>query len=33
MYAAEGEMKANIDRTAGRGSADFAAKAIQIYCK
>ncbi|MCQ2552199.1 MAG: MerR family transcriptional regulator [Clostridia bacterium] len=33
MYSAEGEMKQNIDKTAGRGTADFVAKAINVYCR
>lgn len=32
MYAAEGEFKENIDACGGVGTADFAAKAIEIYC-
>lgn len=33
MYAAGGSMTENIDRAAGEGTAEFAAKAIGIYCK
>ena len=33
MYAAGGEFTENIDRTGGDGTAVFAAKAIEIYCK
>ena len=33
MYAAEGEMKENIDAAGGSGTADFAAKAIAYYCR
>lgn len=33
MYAAEGEMRDNIDRTGGSGTARFAADAIAAYCK
>lgn len=33
MYAAEGEMKDNIDAAGGRGTAEFAARAIEVYCK
>lgn len=33
MYAAEGEMKQNIDSAGGIGTADFAASAIEIFCK
>ena len=32
MYAADGEFKDNIDAYAGAGTAEFAAKAIEIYC-
>lgn len=32
MYAAEGEMKENIDRAGGSGTAAFAAAAIEVYC-
>lgn len=32
-YAAEGAMKENIDNAGGRGTAEFAAKAIAIYCE
>jgi len=33
MYASGGEFTENIDRAAGIGTAVFAAKAIEIYCK
>ncbi|MBQ9886594.1 MAG: MerR family transcriptional regulator [Lachnospiraceae bacterium] len=33
MYASGGEFTENIDRTGGDGTAVFAAKAIEIYCK
>ena len=33
MYAANGEFTANIDRAGGKGTAEFAAEAIQIYCR
>lgn len=33
MYAAGGEFTENIDKTGGEGTANFAAKAIEIYCK
>lgn len=33
MYAAGGEFTENIDRVAGRGTAVFVAKAIEICCK
>ena len=33
MYAAGGEFTENIDKTGGIGTAAFAAKAIEIYCK
>lgn len=33
MYSAEGEMKQNIDKTAGNGTADFVARAINVYCR
>lgn len=33
MYCAPGEMKDNIDACAGRGTADFASKAIAIFCR
>ena len=33
MYAAGGEFTENIDKTGGRSTAVFAAKAIEIYCK
>ena len=32
MYAAEGEMRDNIDRAGGPGTAAFAAEAVRIYC-
>lgn len=32
MYASGGEMAENIDRAGGHGTAEFAAKAIEIYC-
>ena len=33
MYVADERFKANIDRAGGKGTAEFAAKAIEIYCK
>ena len=33
MYAAGGEMTDNIDRAGGQGTAAFAQKAIEVYCK
>ena len=33
MYACGGEFTENIDRAGGAGTAEFAAKAIEIYCK
>lgn len=33
MYVADERFKANIDRAGGAGTAEFAAKAIEIYCK
>lgn len=33
MYVADERFKANIDRAGGDGTAEFAAKAIEIYCK
>ncbi|MDO4324362.1 MAG: MerR family transcriptional regulator [Lachnospiraceae bacterium] len=33
MYAAGGEMTENIDKAGGEGTAQFAAKAIRIYCE
>lgn len=33
MYVADERFKANIDRAGGTGTAEFAAKAIEIYCK
>lgn len=33
MYVAGGEMTENIDRAGGAGTAEFACKAIEIYCK
>lgn len=33
MYGADGEFKENIDTFGGEGTAEFAAKAIEIYCK
>ena len=32
-YAAGGEFTQNIDRVGGKGTAGFAAKAIEIYCR
>jgi len=32
MYVGEGEFTDNIDRAGGKGCAEFAAKAIEIYC-
>lgn len=31
MYAADGEFRKNIDKAGGKGTAEFAAKAIEIY--
>ena len=31
MYAAEGEMKNNIDAAGGEGTAEFASRAIEVY--
>jgi hypothetical protein len=33
MYAAGGEMTDNIDRYGGEGTADFASRAIRIFCE
>lgn len=33
MYASGGEFTENIDKAAGIGTAVFAAKAIEIYCR
>ena len=33
MYASGGEMTENIDKAGGKGTAVFAANAIQVYCK
>ena len=33
MYAAGGEFTENIDNAGGKGTAEFTAKAIEIYCK
>ena len=33
MYVADERFKANIDRAGGEGTAEFVAKAIEIYCK
>ena len=33
MYVADERFKANIDRAGGAGTAEFAAKAIEIFCK
>ena len=33
MYAAGGEFTENIDKAGGEGTAEFSAKAIEIYCK
>ncbi len=33
MYAAEGEMKDNIDAYGGTGTAEFAARAIAVFCR
>ncbi|MDO5346273.1 MAG: MerR family transcriptional regulator [Lachnospiraceae bacterium] len=32
MYAGGGEMTENIDKVSGKGTADFAAAAIEVYC-
>lgn len=33
MYVADPRFKENIDRAGGAGTADFAARAIEIYCR
>ena len=33
MYAGGGSMTENIDKAGGKGTAEFAAQAIEIYCK
>ena len=33
MYAAGGEMTDNIDAAGGKGTAEFASRAIAIYCE
>ena len=33
MYAGGGEFTSNIDKAGGEGTAEFSAKAIEIYCK
>ena len=33
MYAGGGSMTENIDKVGGEGTAEFACKAIEIYCK
>lgn len=33
MYAAGGEFTDNIDKAGGKGTAEFVAKAIVIFCK
>ena len=33
MYAGGGDMTANIDRSGGEGTAEFAAAAIRFYCR
>ena len=33
MYVADERFKENIDRAGGAGTADFVARAIEIYCK
>ncbi len=33
MYAAGGSMTENIDKAGGMGTAEFAARAIEVYCK
>ena len=33
MYGADGEFTENIDRAGGKGTAEFAAQAIRIYCR
>lgn len=33
MYAAGGEFTENIDKAGGRGTAEFTAKAIAVFCK
>ena len=33
MYSGGGELTENIDKAGGKGAADFAAKAIEIYCR
>jgi hypothetical protein len=32
MYAGGGEISENIDKVGGKGTADFAAAAIEAYC-
>ena len=33
MYASGGEFTENIDKAGGRGTAEFTAKAIEVFCK
>ena len=33
MYVADERFKENIDRAGGTGTAEFVARAIEIYCK
>jgi hypothetical protein len=33
MYVADERFKENIDRAGGAGTAEFACKAIEIFCK
>ena len=33
MYSAGGEFTENIDRAGGSGTAEFTAKAIEVYCR
>lgn len=32
MYAGSGSMTENIDKAAGKGTVEFVAKAVQVYC-
>jgi hypothetical protein len=33
MYTADGRFAENIDKAGGAGCADFAGKAIEVYCR
>ena len=33
MYAADGEFSENIDAAGGKGTAEFTAKAIEVFCR